>query len=402
MKGISKVNKKYLIMFFLIISIAFLSGCGGVTPNDYTITATAGAGGSINPVGTISITEGESQTFSITPDEGYQIADVLVDGLSIGPVNAYTFVQVVQNHTIQVNFVVPVPKVYNPDNGFEYETIQEAINAGQSGDTFIVNPGIYMENIVFDDKDITVRSSDPSNPDILASTIIDGGENGSVVRFTGGDTSTLEGFTIRNGNTVSNGGGIYIGDSSPIIKNNTISGNTTSGTGGGIYIYNSLPTISGNTIESNNASGGGGIYMSDSSPMIIGNTITDNTAATYGGGIDMYHLNPSIIDNTITDNDATYGGGINVSFCNPTITGNIITGNTAKSQGGGISLSPFSTLTPTDARPTGWGTGQEKIPTGVPLIPAEGDVYNIAGNEFLGNKQGSPLDYTEGAHVYFF
>lgn len=50
----------------------------------------------------------------------------------------------------------------------------------------------------------------------------------------------------------------------------------------------------------------------------------------------------------------------------------------------------------------GWGTGREKIPTGVPLVPAEGDVYIIAGNEFLGNKQGSPLDYTEGAHVYFY
>jgi parallel beta-helix repeat protein len=335
MKGTPKLNKKYLTMFFLIISIAFLSACGGVIPTDYTITATAGAGGSINPSGAIVVSEGTNQTFTISPDAGYQIADVLVDGVSLGPVATYMFTNVIQDHIIQINFVVTAPKVYNPDNGFEYETIQEAINAGQSGDTFIVNPGIYMENIVFDNKDITVRSSDPSNPDILAGTIIDGGGSGSVVRFAGGDTSTLEGFTIRNGNTISNGGGIYIGDSSPIIKNNTISGNTTSGTGGGIYIYNSLPTISGNTIESNNASDGGGIYMSDSSPMIIGNTITDNTAATYGGGIYMEHLNPTITNNTITNNDAIYGGGINVSFCNPTITGNIITGNTAKLQGGG-------------------------------------------------------------------
>jgi hypothetical protein len=57
-------------------------------------------------------------------------------------------------------------------------------------------------------------------------------------------------------------------------------------------------------------------------------------------------------------------------------------------------------LLPNTVRPTGWGTVREDIPTNE-LVPEEGVPYTIASNEFLGNEHGSPLDYTEGAHVYF-
>lgn len=51
--------------------------------------------------------------------------------------------------------------------------------------------------------------------------------------------------------------------------------------------------------------------------------------------------------------------------------------------------------------PIGCGIGRENIPTGSPLGPEEGIEYTIAGNKFLGNKQGEPLDYTIGSHAYF-
>jgi len=50
---------------------------------------------------------------------------------------------------------------------------------------------------------------------------------------------------------------------------------------------------------------------------------------------------------------------------------------------------------------TDWGTARNNIPTSGPLIPAEGIEFEVSGNIFLGNKQGIPLEYTEGAHVYF-
>ena len=69
------------------------------------ITATADEHGKIAPAaGTITVPKGESKTFTITPDSGYHIKDVLVDGKSVGAVSTYTFENVVDNHTIHATF----------------------------------------------------------------------------------------------------------------------------------------------------------------------------------------------------------------------------------------------------------------------------------------------------------
>ena len=449
-------SKKAFIMVFLIIFSALLiTGCGGVIPTDYTITSTAGTGGSIDPEGGINVSEGGDQTFTIIPLECYQIADVLVDGVSVGAVSTYIFEDIQLDHAIQASFVVPGPRAHNNTTGVDYTTIQAAINAALAGDTIIVCPWTYVENIEFDGKDITVRSIDISDPAIVAATIIDGGGSGSVVRFYRGDTSILGGFTIRNGNAYS-GGGIDVIESSPTITGNTITGNAADGGGGISVVYYSDPTITGNTIEANQADYGGGIYVDSSSPTLTGNTITGNDA-DYGGGIHIYYYSdPTITGNTIEGNTADYGGGISVTdnsfpiisentinendagsfgggiyvtnYSDPLITDNIINDNMASSDGGGIYVTNYSfpliedniindntassnsggiyvrrdsDLLPATGRPIGWGTGRENIPTGVPLNPTESAVYIITGNEFLGNLQGSAPAYTEGAHVFF-
>ena len=71
----------------------------------YTIKATAGAGGSISPSGNVSVREGGDQTFTITPDKGYAVANVKIDGKSIGAVKSYTFENVSSPHTIEAIFV---------------------------------------------------------------------------------------------------------------------------------------------------------------------------------------------------------------------------------------------------------------------------------------------------------
>ena len=70
----------------------------------YTIKATAGAGGSISPSGNVSVREGRAQTFTITPDKGYAVSNVKIDGKSIGAVKSYTFKNVRRNHAIEVIF----------------------------------------------------------------------------------------------------------------------------------------------------------------------------------------------------------------------------------------------------------------------------------------------------------
>ena len=71
----------------------------------YTIKATAGAGGSIFPSGNVSVREGRDQTFTITPDKDYAVANVKIDGKSIGAVKSYTFENVRRTHTIEVIFM---------------------------------------------------------------------------------------------------------------------------------------------------------------------------------------------------------------------------------------------------------------------------------------------------------
>jgi len=81
------------------------SGGGGWYYTYHTIKATAGANGSISPSGWTSVREGWDQTFTITPDKGYAVAKVLVDGKSVGAVTSYTFKNVTKGHTIEAVFM---------------------------------------------------------------------------------------------------------------------------------------------------------------------------------------------------------------------------------------------------------------------------------------------------------
>ena len=76
----------------------------GTSGSTFTITASAGTGGSISPSGAVSVSSGASKTFTITPNSGYRVAGVLVDGTSVGAVTTYTFSNVTANHTIAATF----------------------------------------------------------------------------------------------------------------------------------------------------------------------------------------------------------------------------------------------------------------------------------------------------------
>ena len=90
--------------FVLVYEKTTGGGGGGGGTTRYTITAEAGEGGSISPSGRVSVTAGANRTFTITADDGYEIADVIVDDESVGAVSSYTFKNVRANHTIKVIF----------------------------------------------------------------------------------------------------------------------------------------------------------------------------------------------------------------------------------------------------------------------------------------------------------
>lgn len=87
------------------IELYYKPNGGSQYGTDHTIRASAGANGTISPVGWTSVGEGGEQTFTITPDAGYAVAKVLVDGRSVGAVSSYTFRNVTQDHTIEAVFM---------------------------------------------------------------------------------------------------------------------------------------------------------------------------------------------------------------------------------------------------------------------------------------------------------
>ena len=188
-------------------------------------------------------------------------------------------------------------------------TIQAGIDASAAGDTVLVSPGTYFENLAYDNKDITLRSE--GGP---AATILDGSMAASVIKvkyLTA--SSAIEGFTIRNGNG-------------------------TEGYGGGIYCeYNASPAIRDCTVTGNTASNGGGIALRNFCNATIEDCrITGNSGAS-GGGLRLLDCSPSLSRCIISGNDANLGGGIIFSFlAYPTITECTISNNTASQKGAGI------------------------------------------------------------------
>src|SRR5438132_3842196 len=164
----------------------------------------------------------------------------------------------------------------------DYPSIQAGIDAAVNGDTVLVAPGTYVENIDFKGKAINVRSTDGPT-----ATLIDGASRGPVALFFSGETreGVLDGFTLEHGNTefhppafVSEGGGVAIIHSSPTIKNNIIQDNQAESGGGGVGIGSGSPLLSNDVLRANHqgpysGGDGGGLSISGGAAKVVGNVI---------------------------------------------------------------------------------------------------------------------------------
>lgn len=221
----------------------------------------------------------------------------------------------------------------------DYLTIQAALNAADSSDTVLVQPGTYFENIFWPDKNgiKLISAGDSSN------TIIDGGGISSVIYMnpvsaTIDTTTLIQGFKIINGGNVANGGGLFVSGASPIITQMWLTGNsTTTGHGGGIYIEGDA--ILSNIDITSNYSGAvaGGLY-------VVGDCnisrvrVYGNIAYGSGGGI-LLDGNSTVVDLIVANNEsqAASCGGMCISG-DPMITAIIVEDNVAFKTGGGIFL----------------------------------------------------------------
>ncbi len=119
----------------------------------YTMTVSAGANGSITPSGNVTVTQGSIQTFTIAPNAGYHVADVLVDGVSVGAVTSYTLNNVAANHTIAASFAIDtyVMTVAAGANGSIAPSGMLTVNHG-SDQTFTITPnaGYHVADVLVD------------------------------------------------------------------------------------------------------------------------------------------------------------------------------------------------------------------------------------------------------------
>ena len=210
-----------------------------------------------------------------------------------------------------------------------FQTIQEGIDAAADGDTIIVCPGTYAENVWLKGENIVLQSTQPADSEVVKRTVIDGGKAGPVVTFEGTESEAcvLAGFTIRNGGTWY-GGGIRGEGTHATIRNNVITGNSAQWYGGGLSECDG--TVEGNTISGNEAFEGGGLAYCNG--IVRNNLVASNSAETRGGGL--CSCGGTIENNTIADNSAQDGGGL--SGCNGTIRQNAVSGNSAEGNGGGL------------------------------------------------------------------
>ncbi|MHC4110516.1 MAG: right-handed parallel beta-helix repeat-containing protein [Planctomycetota bacterium] len=299
--------------------------------------------------------EGTEVTLIATPDPNYEVRywSGTDDDSSKEPNNIVTMdsndkLVTVEFGKIGHNIINLYDENMVLDPRSPFPTIQAAVDA--AGNNYTVEPtrGVYTGPGNYDinlraglDPNevrlITVRSTDPTDFDVVANTIIDCGGLGRAFIFDSGEDPNyiVSGLTIMNG-VADNGGAMLIDGTSPSIRNCMIVDNTAVGDGGAIYITNGSPIIVNTQISRNSAGGfGGGIYaQAGSTPEIINCLISFNSSGDIGGAMYLYESDAiirlcTIAYNTGLDYGDTYPypnpkGGIACRDSDPDISNCII------------------------------------------------------------------------------
>ena len=214
----------------------------------------------------------------------------------------------------------------------DYASIQEALDSAEAGFSIHVSPGTYFENIQWPDIDNLALIGAGSD-----STIIDGNQNGRVIKVGDGASSPLEisGFTITNGSTNGRGGGIQIKMTGDILLSDLTISNNQANTGGGIIVEGiggawngeAHVTVENVIFSGNHAAGNGGgycVYDDYVSTLFKSVTFANNSAGGSGGGMHIYGMSHyAVLANSILWNNIPDDINGNVSSYYSNLNGDI-------------------------------------------------------------------------------
>ncbi len=203
----------------------------------------------------------------------------------------------------------------------DYPAIQTAVVAAGDGDEIVVRPGTYMELVDFLGKDIVVRSTDPDDPGVVATTIIDGNGAGTIVTLSRG---VIRGFTLRNG-FADDGSAVYATGAAQVLDN-VITSNTGTGITSAVFADGDV-VVDGNRVCGNTSVG----VTARTRTIVSRNTIAGNGP---WGGVTAEH-NSLVRENVIIGNRRNRGAGIYATG-NAAIRSNLIVANWGSSEGGGV------------------------------------------------------------------
>lgn len=313
----------------------------------YTITASSGTGGSINPSGTVLVSEGSNQSFSISPDTGFEIDNVLIDNISAGAVSNYTFNNVITNHTISAQFKTKTYTITSSAGAGGNITPAGTVTLNHgSSQTYSItaSEGYYISDVRVDDMSVGAVNSYTFN-NITANHTISAAF--SRVTYTinstagsGGTISPQGSVTVEHGSsrtfTISPNTGYHVSD---VRVDNVSVGAVTTYTFSNITANHTITAsfaINTYTITSN-AESGGSISPSGTITVSHGTSQTYNISPNYG-----YQVSNVTVDNVsvgavsvYTFNNIAGNHTINVTFetARYTITSNAGTGGTITPSG---------------------------------------------------------------------
>jgi hypothetical protein len=306
----------------------------------YTISASAGANGNVEPSGATIVYYGDNIAFTATANPGYMVDKWYLDGNSVQGGNTnYTLYNVRADHNVLVTFAAVPLAVYvdanspsDPGTGTRddpFRRLQDGINAAQSRGlevwvvagtykpttgtdrtiSFVMRQGVAIYGGFTGTETKHNQRNWFANPTILSGDIGVQGDtsDNSYHVVTGANNSVLDGFIITWGSA--NGG------------------TDSQKRGGGMYNVGTSPTISNCSFRGNWANNvGGGMYNQSGSPRVTNCTFIGNSADNYGGGIYNYSSNVTVTDCTFSSNESYYytGGGIYNYNSNATVTNCIL------------------------------------------------------------------------------